>query len=78
VKNIAVARQCFQYCSLKFTKASLALIGSKHLRDHSTVLHSFKAIQNLIDCQDKDYYPLILQVLCDINDHCYANKSLAC
>lgn len=53
-RQIVQARQLSMYLSKQFTKNSLKVIG-KHFggRDHSTVIHSCQAIQNLIDTDSK-------------------------
>ncbi|MFN0275061.1 MAG: chromosomal replication initiator protein DnaA [Chitinophagales bacterium] len=53
-RAIVQARQLSMYLSKNFTKNSLKSIG-KHFggRDHSTVIHSCQAIQNLMDTDTK-------------------------
>lgn len=53
-RAIVQARQLSMYLSKQFTKNSLKVIG-KHFggRDHSTVIHSCQAIQNLMDTDPK-------------------------
>lgn len=53
-RQIVQARQLSMYLAKQFTKNSLKMIG-KHFggRDHSTVIHSCQAIQNLIDTDTK-------------------------
>ncbi|MBC8047321.1 MAG: chromosomal replication initiator protein DnaA [Fimbriimonadaceae bacterium] len=53
-RAIVQARQLSMYLSKNFTKNSLKSIG-KHFggRDHSTVIHSCQAIQNLMDTDSK-------------------------
>jgi hypothetical protein len=49
------ARQISMTLSCKFTKLSLAVIGRSHGgRDHATVLHAKKTVNNLIDTKDHD------------------------
>lgn len=54
-RAIVQARQLSMYLAKNFTKNSLKIIG-KHFggRDHSTVIHSCQAIQNLLDT-DTDF-----------------------
>lgn len=57
-RHIVQARQLAMYFSKKFTKASLASIGSQiGKRDHATVLHACKTVNNLTitDKQFKKY-----------------------
>lgn len=63
-REIVQARQIsMHFCSL-YTKASLALIGSKvGGKDHTTVLHSCKNVSNLIDTDKK-----IRKFVSEIND----------
>ncbi len=53
-RQVVQARQLSMYLSKNFTKHSLKAIG-KHFggRDHSTVIHSCQAIQNLMDTDSK-------------------------
>ena len=53
-RQVVQARQLSMYLSKNFTKHSLKAIG-KHFggRDHSTVIHSCQAIQNLMDTDTK-------------------------
>lgn len=53
-RQIVQARQLSMYLAKYFTKNSLKVIG-KHFggRDHSTVIHSCQAVQNLIDTDSK-------------------------
>ena len=54
-RQIVQARQLSMFLAKRFTKNSLKIIG-KHFggRDHSTVIHSCQAIQNLLDT-DPDF-----------------------
>ena len=49
-RSIVQARQLSMYLAKNYTKNSLKVIG-KHFggRDHSTVIHSCQAVQNLLD-----------------------------
>lgn len=54
-RNIVQARQLAMFFAKKFTKASLATIGKEiGSRDHATVLHACKTINNLADT-DRDF-----------------------
>ena len=58
-RNIVQARQLAMFFAKKYTKASLASIGSQiGDRDHATVLHACKTIDNLLetDKQFKAYF----------------------
>ena len=49
-RHIVQARQLAMYFAKKFTKASLASIGSQiGKRDHATVLHACKTVNNLAE-----------------------------
>ena len=49
-RPIVTARQLAMYFARKYTKASLAAIGSQcGKRDHSTVLHACKTVRNMLD-----------------------------
>ncbi len=57
-RHVVQARQLAMYFSKKLTKSSLAIIGSEiGDRDHATVLHACKTVDNLIitDRQFKKY-----------------------
>jgi chromosomal replication initiation ATPase DnaA len=52
-RELVMARQISMKLSKDYTKKSLAFIGSEHGgRDHATVLHACKAINNLLDAND--------------------------
>jgi chromosomal replication initiator protein len=58
-RHIVQARQLAMFFAKKYTKSSLASIGSQiGDRDHATVLHACKTIDNLLetDKQFKKYY----------------------
>ena len=61
-REIVQARQVSMYFSKNLTKASLASIGS-HIggKDHATVLHACKTVNNLIDT-DKHFRNQILEI----------------
>lgn len=52
-RELCFTRQCIFYMMRKYTKVSLASIGRLYGKDHSTVLHAEKVINNLIDT-DRD------------------------
>jgi chromosomal replication initiation ATPase DnaA len=57
-RHVVQARQLAMFFAKKFTKASLANIGSQiGDRDHATVLHACKTVDNLVatDKQFKKY-----------------------
>lgn len=69
-REVVQARQIAMYFSKKYTKCSLATIGSYiGGKDHATVLHACKAVENLIET-DK-------QVAKDINEINEALKNTA-
>jgi|WetSurSiteA1Bulk_404760.scaffolds.fasta_scaffold01527_5 chromosomal replication initiation ATPase DnaA len=52
-RELTTARQLSMAISKKYTKKSLSAIGWLHAgRDHATVLHACKTIDNLIDTHD--------------------------
>ena len=54
-RHIVQARQLAMYFAKRFTKASLASIGSQiGKRDHATVLHACRTVENLADT-DKQF-----------------------
>ena len=63
-RHIDQARQLAMYFAKKFTKASLASIGSQiGKRDHATVLHACKTVDNLTftDKQFRKYVEDLIQ-----------------
>lgn len=53
-REIVQARQLAMYFSKKYTKSSLAVIGNKcGNKDHATVLHACKTVENLIETDKK-------------------------
>jgi len=48
-RQVVVARQMSMYLSKELTKETFKDIGKKFDRDHSTVIHSYKTIENLRD-----------------------------
>ena len=49
-REVAQARQVAMYLARKYTKKSLSVIGSEiGNRDHATVLHACKTVENLIE-----------------------------
>lgn len=58
-REIVIARQLAMYFAKKHTKASLAAIGSQcGKRDHATVLHACKTINNLLET-DKAFRQIV-------------------
>jgi len=55
-RKIVQARQTAMYFANKITKRSSSYIGQRiGQKDHATVLHAYKTINNLLDT-DKDYF----------------------
>ena len=58
-REIVIARQLAMFFAKKHTKASLASIGTQcGKRDHATVLHACKTINNLIET-DKSFKSMV-------------------
>jgi hypothetical protein len=56
-REIVIARQLSMYFTRKFTQRSLAEIGTIHGgKDHSTVLHACRTIENGLDTKDPLMY----------------------
>jgi len=53
-RKIAISRQLICYILMKQKRYSLNYVGKYVNRDHATVIHSVKTIQNLIDT-DKNF-----------------------
>lgn len=62
--EVVKARQlCMWYEKLN-TKHSLASIGFEYGgKDHATVLHAHKAIENMIETKDEKYYKAIVEFI---------------
>jgi chromosomal replication initiation ATPase DnaA len=58
VRNIAKARQLFQYLSYKYTSYSLSYVGSLlgTNYDHTTILNSIYIINDILFLKDRDRY----------------------
>ena len=48
-REIVVARQLSMYFAKEFTTQTIKSIGKSFAKDHSTVLYSYKKIQDLMD-----------------------------
>ena len=51
--EIVLSRQVSMYYIKKYTKQSLAGIGSYFQKDHATILHAIKTVNNYIDTDKK-------------------------
>ena len=61
-REIVQARQLAMYFSKKYTKTSLTIIGKKcGNKDHATVLHACKTVENLIET-DKKFKKLAIEI----------------
>lgn len=57
LKDVVKPRQIAHYLCTQYTEITLAQIGVRvGGKDHATVLHSCRAVKNLIDTKDCDYY----------------------
>jgi chromosomal replication initiation ATPase DnaA len=58
VRNIAKARQLFQYLAYKYTSYSLSYVGSLlgTNYDHTTILNSIYIINDILFLKDRDRY----------------------
>lgn len=52
-RKIVFARNCLVYFLFKYTRMSKVAIGELLERDHTSVIHSLKALQDLIDTEDE-------------------------
>jgi len=68
--RVAKARQTFFWLAARYTTKSYAIIGLHYMKDHSTVHHACKTIDNLIFTKDKDYYSLIRRAHAILIDKC--------
>lgn len=77
-REIVEARQfMFFFIRMNYPRVSLARVGSRYKKDHSTVLHSFRNMGYLIDL-DREYkykYQLILDNL-QAKEYHFANNTL--
>jgi chromosomal replication initiator protein len=51
-RELVFARNCLYYFLFKYTKMSKVAIGELLKRNHTSVIHSLKALQDLIDTED--------------------------
>jgi chromosomal replication initiator protein len=51
-RSLVVARQIAMLLSRKYTKLGIVAIGQRFRRDHTSVVHSCKTIQDLIDTDE--------------------------
>jgi len=65
---IVIGRQMVMYL-IKLRRPTITLhkIGMVYRKDHATVLHSIKAINNIIETKDARYYPAIRETLKQLN-----------
>lgn len=54
IREICFARHLYHYAAMVTSSLSLKRIGELTNRDHTTVLHSIRAIENMREC-DSDY-----------------------
>jgi chromosomal replication initiator protein len=62
-REVVKARQLSMLIMRKYTKNTLATIGWYYRKDHATVLHSLRVIENLLDINDHYYAEKIIQVM---------------
>ena len=60
--EIVVIRQMYCYFARKYTMSNLKTIGELVNRDHATVIHSIKIIENMISVKEQDYYKTIMKL----------------
>ena len=67
---------CF-YMICKYTSLTLAQIGKLLKKDHATVIHSKRCVQNLKDTKDKQFYSMIVEIETELNNkyRVYERKS---
>jgi len=59
---IPIVRHICNYMVHKFTPLSTSVIGKYFNRDHATVLHSLKCVNNMKELKDKDFYFIIQKI----------------
>jgi len=59
--NVALARQIAMYLCRDLTDLSLPKIGQEFDRDHTTVMHAYRKIQNLI-AQDRGVFSTVSDI----------------
>jgi len=74
-REVILPRQIFHYFGKKYTKNSLNEIGGPF--DHSTVMHSIKTMNNLIET-DKAFHSLIIEIDEKIKNYFYINIGNNC
>ena len=60
--EIVAARQAYCYYARKYTKKSFDRIGRDINRDHATVLHSVRTVNDLLDAKDSMMLDLVNKV----------------
>ena len=67
-RNVVQARQLAMFFSKKYTKSSLSTIGSQiGQRDHATVLHACKTVENLIET-DREFKKYVSDLETKLSD----------
>ena len=61
-EHIKIARQLYCYFAYTVQGKTVTLIGKTVNRDHTTVIHSCKRVQDMIDTKDGTYMPYYLEV----------------
>ena len=62
-QEVVKGRQIAMWYLRNHTTLSLQEIGQTFNRDHATVLHACKVVQNIIDTKDKKYLPIVEKVI---------------
>jgi chromosomal replication initiator protein len=64
-RDIKLARQLSQYIVKEHASfLTLSYVGMQVAgKNHATVLHSIKSINNIIEVKDKEYFPVVQQVV---------------
>ena len=67
-KNTANARQIAMYLIRQMTNLSLPDIGREFSRDHTTVMHAVKKIENQLKDPDNELHDILRDIQANIND----------
>lgn len=68
VMPLPVIRQVCYYMLRKFTQFTYNRIGQEFTKDHVTVIHGIKCVQNMIDIKDRQFYPIIQQIETELKE----------
>jgi chromosomal replication initiation ATPase DnaA len=60
--DVVIVRQVYCYAARELTGASMKGIGEVVNRDHATVIHSYRVVQNMLATGNRNYTGLIMRL----------------